>query len=317
LQLKVEDISISRQQLKWGIPLPFDTEQTTYVWVDALINYLSGIDYFKIKEDLSAEFPTADFWPCDLHIIGKDILWFHSVIWPAMLLSINLQLPKKILAHGFFTIEGKKMSKTLGNVIRPKDLVDIFGIDATRALVLSMFPIDTDGNFSIAELKTKYNINLADNFGNLVNRAFGMLLKYCKDKFQIRNISNNVKHQVIDCVRNYRLCFDKLEVHKVVDIPLELSSFANKYIHEKTPWNLAKENKVQDLQQIISDLLYCIKTISLLLYPVMPDKMGKLFQHFGPVEDIQEDFIKLIQNNIIYIKHIDLHSPEILFKKIK
>lgn len=319
LQLKIEDVSISRKQLRWGIPLPFDQEQTTYVWIDALINYLSGIDYFHFRDENITEysFDTAEFWPCDLHIIGKDILWFHAVVWPAMLLSVGLDLPKKILAHGFFTVEGKKMSKTLGNVIRPKELVKIFGVDGTRSLVLSMFPLGTDGDFSLSELKERYNVTFADNYGNLVNRTFVMALKYFKESFEIQPISYSVKEQLNTVVENYKTCFENLELHKIVDTAVELSSFANRYIQEQTPWVLAKENKLQQLKQVLSDLFYCIKATALLLYPIMPEKISTLLKCFVSEETLQQEYTNLLFNNEVNIKHVVLKPVEILFPKIK
>lgn len=320
LQLKVEDISISRKNLKWGIPLPFDTEQTTYVWIDALINYLSGIDYFHVKSTTmdKFDFSTDNFWPCDLHIIGKDILWFHAVIWPAMLLSVNLPLPKKILAHGFFTVEGKKMSKTLGNIVRPKELVDIFGVDATRLLVLSMFPVGSDGDFSLAMLKEQYNKSLADNYGNLVSRTFGMISKYFSDRFEIQQLSSGVNEIISSYIKNYRRCFDELAIHKVADTALEVASFANRYVQEQEPWVLFKNNQIQKLQQVLSDLLYCIKVTTLLLYPIMPEKTSNLLRYFVSDKTVQQEFYELLNKGVVNIKSIDNKLPtEILFQKVK
>ncbi len=312
LQLSVEDISISRKTLRWGIPLPFDEQQTTYVWIDALINYLSGIDYFNlVKRNCSY------FWPCDLHIIGKDILWFHSVIWPAILLSLGLSLPKKILAHGFFTVKGKKMSKTLGNIIRPKELKDLFGIDAARSLVISAFPLDTDGDISINEMIQRYNQLLADNLGNLVNRTFGMLEKYFNNQLMVSEISSNVKEVIISTVSSYKKCFEKLDIHGILNIVLTISSFANKYVQDMQPWSLFKNKEIQKLTNVISDLLYCIKSVVLLCYPLMPNVCKKILACFNEEEFIVEDFKTLVKENIVYIRSKEFKSPGILFKKIK
>ena len=312
LQLPVEDISISRKTLKWGIPLPFDEEQTTYVWIDALINYLSGIDYFNLNKGKDNSY----FWPCDLHIIGKDILWFHTVIWPAILLSISLPLPKKVLAHGFFTIEGKKMSKTLGNIIRPKELQEIFGVDATRVLVISAFPLDTDGDISINEMKQKYNQLLADNFGNLVNRTFGMLGKYFNNKMTLNEISANVKEVISSTVVYYNECFKNLDIHKILDTILTISTFANKYVQDMQPWVLYKNKDIQKLTNVISDLLYCIKSVALLFYPLMPNICAMILSCFGEENFVSEDYRNLVINNRIYIRTNEFKVPDILFKKI-
>ncbi len=314
LQLPLEDISISRKNLKWAISLPFDNEQTVYVWIDALINYLSGIDFFDIKFKPSIY---KKFWPCDLHLIGKDILWFHSVIWPAILLSLEIDLPKKILAHGFFTVEGKKMSKTLCNVIRPKQLIELFGVDATRMLILSTFPLGTDGNFSLSEMKEKYNQDLADNYGNLVLRTFSMIQKYFYNDIKIKKISYKIKEKILECVKNYKFQFENFELHKLSETILSLTSFANKYIQQKTPWILAKEKKVEELNQVLSDLLFCIKSATLLFYPIMPNVSLEVLKSFGETNNFEKEFVSLIENYEVNITKEKISSLDILFKKLQ
>ncbi len=310
LQLEVEDVSISRKTLKWGVSLPFDSEQTVYVWIDALINYLSGIDYFGIKGQ-----SLEKFWPVDLHLIGKDILWFHAVIWPALLLSLGLPLPKQILAHGFFTINGQKMSKTLGNVIKPKQLVELFGVDATRMLLISNFPLGIDGDFSLEALKERYNTELANNFGNLVIRTFGMLEKYFNNELEVKSPSQEMFQKIIECIKEYKSSFDALQIHKIPQIVLDLTSYGNWYVQFKTPWILYKENKVEQLKQVISDLLYCIKTAATLFYPVMQNISLKIFKFFNEPFD-NEIFRNLILENKISISSKTFNKPEVLFRKI-
>mgnify|MGYP001772864187 CR=1 FL=1 len=310
LELEVEDISISRKTLKWGIVLPFDSEQTIYVWIDALINYLSGIDYFGIKGQ-----PLPHLWPCDLHLIGKDILWFHAVIWPGLLLALKLPLPKQILAHGFFTINGQKMSKTLGNVIKPKQLVDLFGIDATRMLLISNFPLGVDGDFSIDDLRKRYNTELADNLGNLITRTFGMLDKYFSSNLEVKKPSLEVYQKINECVKEYENCFSSLQIHKIPQTILELTSYANWYVQYKTPWILFKEAKTEELKQVIFDLLYCIKASAVLFYPVMPNVTLKIFEILN--EKFNESvFVDLVKRSEIYIASNKFNKSEILFKKI-
>ncbi|MFN3550326.1 MAG: methionine--tRNA ligase [Endomicrobiia bacterium] len=314
LQLQLEDISISRKSLKWGINLPFDNDQIVYVWIDALINYLSGIDFFEVENKPSIY---KKFWPCDLHLIGKDILWFHAVIWPAILLSLGIDLPKKILAHGFFTVEGKKMSKTLGNVIKPKQLLELFGVDATRMLILSTFPLGTDGNFSLSEMKEKYNQDLADNYGNLITRTFGMIQKYFGNNMKISKISYEMKGKILECVKNYKVYFENFELHKISDTILSLTSFANKYIQEKTPWVLAKEKKFGELKQILSDLLFCIKSATLLFYPIMPNVSLEVLKSFSETNNFEEEFILLLKDYEVNITKEKIYSLGILFKKLQ
>lgn len=310
LSLGLEDISISRKAVRWAIKIPFDEEQTVYVWVDALINYLSGIDYFKLENSNLCE-----FWPADLHIIGKDILWFHAVIWPALLLALEVPLPKRILSHGFFTVDGKKMSKTLGNVIKPKQLVELFGVDATRMLLISNFPLGIDGDFSINELKERYNKELADNLGNLVFRTFGMLEKYFKNNFSPKRPSYETKQKLISCIKDYKISFENFNLHKIPHIVLSLTSYANWYIQFKSPWVLFKENKIEELLQVISDILYCIKTSALLFYPIMPNISKKILKLFK-TDNIEENFSFLLENFEIDIKELKIEKQEILFKKL-
>ncbi len=311
---KIEDISISRKNLPWGIKIPFDSEHTVYVWIDALINYLSGIDYFNIT---SLDSQTAQLWPCDLHLIGKDILWFHTVIWPAILFSINVPLPQKVFAHGFFTVEGKKMSKSVGNVIRPQQLVEIFGVDATRLLLISMFPCGTSGDFSINEMKKKYNADLPDNFGNLVTRTIVMVNKYFGENFKPVSISEVCAKEIYKTLQKYVESVANIEPHKMVEAVLSLSSFANRYIQETSPWVVAKNKNTEKLTSILSDLLYCIKAITLLFLPIMPQVVAKVYSMFNEdTNSISQDFASLIIDKKIYLRSQKFVSYGILFKKL-
>ncbi|MCX7956414.1 MAG: methionine--tRNA ligase [Endomicrobia bacterium] len=311
LEIQLEDISISRKAVKWAIDLPFDKEQTVYVWIDALINYLSGIDYFNLESS-----SYKNFWPADVHIIGKDILWFHSVIWPAILVALDLELPKKVLSHGFFTIDGKKMSKTLGNVIKPLQLVEIFGIDATRMLLISNFPLGIDGDFSLDALKDRYNKELADNFGNLVSRTFGMLEKYFNNSLKVNSPSEKLKEKFIEIIEEYKTAMNTMYIHKIAQTILNLSSYANCYIQEKTPWVLFKNNEIDQLKKVMSDLLLSVKVCSLLFLPVMPSTSRKVLECFREFDNYDIDFKKLIENYEVKVLTENFDKPPILFKKI-
>src|SRR3989344_3570319 len=257
----LQDISISRAKLSWGIPLPFDSSHTTYVWVDALINYYT---YGKPE----------GIWPADLHIVGKDILWFHSVIWPAMLLAIGEAPPNKIFAHGFFTIGGSKMSKTLGNVITPKELVDKFGVDGARYLVLSAFPFGTDGDFDWARLTEKYNADLANGIGNLHARltrlAAGM-----------EGLTLGIAEELNKEIRPYRERFnasmETLDFYGATNILQELIKRADRYLNEEKPWTLDGENK----RRVLQNLIGILTSAAVFLRPFTPTATTKIFDQLG------------------------------------
>lgn len=250
----LEDISISRASLEWGIPLPFDNKHTVYVWIDALINY-----YTYGKEN--------NLWPADLHLVGKDILWFHSIIWPAMLLSLNEAPPKEIFAHGFFTINGQKMSKTIGNVIKPDELIAKYGVDGTRYVLLSSFPFGEDGDFSWENLNRLYNADLANGLGNLVARV----AKLCEQNdISCSNDLNQWNNGVEKFIQQYHLN------DALATIWLEISE-ADKKINKTKPWGLSKEAAVP----ILLDLVEKIQNIAFNLQPFLPDTAEKILKQFS------------------------------------
>lgn len=253
----LDDFSVSREKVEWGIPLPFDHQQKTYVWVEALQNYISAIGY----GDNEPEF--KKWWPADLHLIGKDILKFHCIYWPALLLAVGLKTPKQLFLHGFFTVNGQKMSKTLGNVISPNDLIAKYGVDATRYLLLSQFPFGADGDFKESLFIEKYNADLANNLGNLVSRVLNMIEKYCDGK--IPKVLKNPKK--LDKVGKHMeaLAFDYAlkEIWQAI-------AWANVYIDKNEPWKLAKENKKDKLDKILSELAAFLCDLAKAIEPFMP-----------------------------------------------
>lgn len=250
----LEDISISRANLEWGIPLPFDTTHTSYVWIEALINY-----YTYGSQN--------NFWPADLHLVGKDILWFHAVIWPAMLLAIDEKLPNQIFAHGFFTLNGQKMSKTLGNVISPSQLVKKYGVDGTRYLLLSAFPFGEDGDFSWDTLDQNYNADLANGLGNLVARV----AKLCEQT----NIKSPVVSEVWCAGLEEKLA--EYKFNEALNIIWELIAEADKKINEEKPWALEGEK----LEQVLQDLIKRIQAIGYNLQPFLPETAEKILKQFS------------------------------------
>lgn len=283
LKLGLDDISISRKAILWGIPLPFDESQTAYVWVDALLNYLSGAGFGQDEENFKKT------WPCDTHLMAKDILWFHGVIWPAMLLAIDLPLPKKLFAHGFFTINNEKMSKTLGNVIKPAELIQKFGVDASRYLLVSLFPFGSDGDISWEALTNKFNTDLANNLGNLVSRTLTMIEKYFAGTIPapvapIRGIKEvfNIK-ELNDYLENFQFHFALEAIQKHINN-------ANQFIEETAPWKMAKENN-KELSNVLWALVEQIKIAAVSLYPIMPETSKKIWAQIGETKSIKEDAV--------------------------
>ncbi|MDD5341512.1 MAG: methionine--tRNA ligase [Patescibacteria group bacterium] len=275
IKVGLKDVAISRQNVKWGIQLPFDKEQTAYVWVDALINYISALGGTKGKL-------YKKFWPADVHLMAKDILKFHAVIWPALLLALGLPLPKLIFAHGFFTIDGQKMSKTIGNVINPDELVTKYGADATRYLLLSQFGFGTDGDFSRERLNNIYNAALANELGNLVSRVVAMNEKYFESKVPEAN-ANGDKYFAFDLKTDwerYDFFMKSLKFDEALGVIWENIRKANMYIDKEKPWELAKSDKHQ-LADVIYNLLETIRQAAIMLIPFMPQKADNILEVIG------------------------------------
>ncbi len=290
LKLGLEDISISRANLAWGIPLPFDKTQTAYVWVDALINYISAIGYDSETEQFKK------LWPAEVHLMAKDILWFHSVIWPAMLLAADLPLPKKVFAHGFFTINGNKMSKTLGNVIAPAEMIEKYGVDGARYLTLSLFPFGTDGDISWEALNNKFNTDLANNLGNLVSRTLTMIEKYYGGKIPQPASSPATKETLnVSQINSY---LDDLHFNFYFEAIQKHINFANQFIETSAPWKMAKENN-PELTTVLWELVGMIKTTTVALYPVMPGICAKIWQAIGEGQSIEKESQAFFNDGIL------------------
>ena len=254
LKQGLEDISISRANLEWGIPLPFDPKHTSYVWIEALINYYT---YGK---------PNG-IWPADLHLVGKDILWFHSVIWPAMLLAINEELPREVFDHGFFSIDGQKMSKTLGNVIKPADLISKYGVDGTRVVLLAAFPFGEDGDFSFENLDQIYNSHLANGLGNLTARV----AKLCENSgFEAKEKVNHFDPEVEKLLGEFKFNEALNWIWKIVQR-------ADQRVNETAPWKL----EGIELQEVLDELVSLILDIAFNLQPFMPETSEKILKQFS------------------------------------
>lgn len=249
------DTSISRETVKWGISVPNDESQRIYVWFDALINYLTGVGYG------TDEGMFQKFWPANLHIVGKDIIKFHCALWPAMLMSAGLPLPERVFAHGFFTIDGEKISKSLGNAIDPVELAQDFGVDAVRYFLMREISFGEDGDFSRSRLEQRYDGELASELGNLVNRVLVMANKY-----GVGAIAE--KAPVLPS--EYHQAMIDIRLHDALQEVFRVVREANQYIDQQAPWKLAKEGKQDEVVAVLTTLLTMIAQIAGMLTPFMP-----------------------------------------------
>ncbi len=270
LSESLQDLSISRKTVKWGIPLPTDKKFSLFVWIDALINYFTTIDYPNKK--------FKKFWPVDVHIIGKDIIWHHSVIWGSLLLSLGLPLPKTILVHGFITSGGQKMSKSLGNVIDPFELIEKYGTDPVRYFLLREISPTEDGDFTYEKFEKRYNADLASGLGNLVARVLTMAEKInSKRKTQSAKLQlkaqNLVKKEIDKTWENYKNTFERFKFNETLGTIWKLIGFCDRYIEQERPWD-----KSERQLSVINDLLFCLNEIAKLLQPFLPETAEKIFK---------------------------------------
>ncbi len=273
---ELKDIAISRKNVPWGIVVPWDNDHTVYVWVDALLNY------FSAAEEAGPAFDKGKkpVFPPTSQLIGKDILRFHAIIWPALLLAAKKPLPSDLFVHGYFTLNGHKISKSLGNIITPQELIDRYGVDASRYLLLSAIPFGADGDISLERLDGLYNSDLANNLGNLVNRVQAMVGKYRanqvpqvptdREKWHLSNYNNLIEAYAFDAA--------------IRGLQAQINVF-NSYIEEQKPWQLAKEGKDADLDRVLATLSEGIFALGALFSPFMPESAANIMTLFGTSMD--------------------------------
>ncbi|HEY2923334.1 MAG TPA: methionine--tRNA ligase [Candidatus Eisenbacteria bacterium] len=269
----LEDISVSRASVSWGIPLPNDPAHTVYVWFDALINYITGVGYPDPNGDYSR------YWPADLHVIGKDITRFHCVIWPAMLLSAKLPLPKTVLGHGWVQFQGEKLSKSLGNIVDPLEIADRYGADALRYYLLREVPLSRDGDFTWELFIDRYNADLANDWGNLFTRTVSMVHRYREGRVAAAPPIEGLGDVIVSAIRDYTGAMERYEIEKGIEAAWSVIRRANRLVEEKAPWNLAKDPaRSAELDALLSTLVAALQHAALLLYPVMPAKAREVWE---------------------------------------
>lgn len=284
----LEDLCVSRTSFKWGIPVTFDDKHIVYVWIDALSNYISALGYLSQDDSKFKR-----YWPADLHIVGKEIVRFHAIIWPIMLMALGLELPKKVFGHGWLVIDGGKISKSSGNYQDPREYIAMYGIDAVRYFVLREVPFGNDGNFSVDAMVTRANADLANVLGNLVNRTIGMINKYFDGVVTNTRCSEELDNDLIKVALSLRdkvdKDMDKLEVSSALEHIFDLFRACNKYIDETMPWILAKEeNKKDRLATVLYNLVESIRIGTVFLSPFIPSASERIFKQLNT--DIKDMF---------------------------
>ncbi len=309
LKDKLPDLCVSRSTFKWGIPVTFDQEHVVYVWIDALLNYISGIGYDinggsdKFKE----------LWPCDLHVIGKDVLRFHVIYWPIMLMALGLDLPKKIFAHPWILADKKKMSKSIGNVMDTDTLIKYFGLDAVRYYCLHEIPYQVDGNITYELFIERYNSDLVNTLGNLVNRTISMCKKYFNSEFDFAytDLSNDLRNDVLSYKEKCFKLLDEIKIADGFDEVFNIFRRANKFIDETEPWVLAKDPLKEDkLKEVLGTLIETIRIGSVLLKIFIPDTAQNIFNQIN----ISYDTLESINEYKNY--HVKVNEPSPLFMRI-
>lgn len=304
----LQDLCVSRTSFKWGVPVDFDPKHIIYVWIDALTNYITFIGYDP--EGSTEQF--KKLWPANLHLIGKDILRFHTIYWPILLMALDLPLPEQIFGHPWLLMSNDKMSKSKGNVIYADDLVEHFGVDAVRYYLLHEIPFSSDGNITYELLIERINGDLANVLGNLVQRTISMDKKYFNKKVEYKGRKEDLDDELITQINNLRDKIDEkmktLEVAESISVIFEVLRASNKYIDETTPWILAKEeNKKERLETVLYHLLESIRVCAIKLEPFLPSTSQEILRQLNT-----EDKTEQLNLNNKY----ELNDPEVLFARI-
>lgn len=279
----LEDVCVTRTTFDWGVPIPFDPKHVAYVWIDALINYISALGYLSDEPGGDALFRT--FWPADLHIVGKEIVRFHTVIWPILLMALGLPLPEKVFGHGWLVLDGGKMSKSKGNVVDPHALMDKYGVDAVRYFLLRDVPFGADGRYSEAALIERTNVDLANDLGNLLNRTLTMVEKYCDGVVPAPAAESDdraLADLLVRVVGDVEKAMDELQIPAALEAIWRLVGLGNHYIEDNAPWNLAKDPASRRrLDTVLYNLLEALRAAGALLVPFLPETPARIWTQLG------------------------------------
>lgn len=309
----LDDFSLSRENVKWGVNLPFDESQITYVWIDALINYISALGYPD-----SPEFDKRWNKSTITHLLAKDILKFHCIFWPAMLMAAEVKLPEKIIVHGYLNLDSHKISKSIGNIIRPKNMIEWFGVDASRYLVLNMCAFGSDGDIRIEDFFTKYNSDLANNYGNLVSRTFKMIERDLGGKLPHKN--GVEMHPVIkagyETIEKVKSRLADVQIKLATDEIIFYLNKLNTYFDESKPWVLAKEKKVGELSEVLYNVTYGIGLATALLSPYLIEKTGIVIKMLFGKDVTPEIILKNLGQSLEFSKTLAKSSGK-LFPRLE
>jgi methionyl-tRNA synthetase len=306
----LRDVPLTRHKLTWGVPVPWDSEHVFYVWFDALLNYYSALSYAPAPAQTDSPEPrmieqedrpsppactgqsdggtpdgatlTDAFWPADVHLIAKDILRFHTVYWPALLMAAGIELPRKVFVHGYLLMDGEKMSKSLGNVLDPFAAIDRFGSDALRFYLLRDVPFGQDGSVSTASFEQRYESELANDYGNLASRTIAMIVRYRDGALPAVGLDGLLAEDFAGAAERVRELIDRVELTSALDEIWKRVRRLNRYVEEQAPWQLAKDpERAGDLDRVLSTLAEGLRVVSVLLHPYLPDSTGRLLAALG------------------------------------
>ena len=308
----LKDLSISRTSFSWGIPVPNNKKHVIYVWLDALTNYISALKFPNTNDKLYQE-----FWPADLHVIGKDILRFHAIYWPAFLLAAKIDLPKKVYGHGWILSGDEKMSKSKGNILDPIEIINKYGLDSLRYYLIKEVSFGNDGNISQERLEDCINSDLANNFGNLCQRVTAFAIKNCDSKIPKQIEFNEDDHKILnnykDIIELIREKIDNQDINFYINFIVNSLFEANKYFNDQEPWN--KKEDLLRLNTIVFTTLEIVRKVSFLLYPIIPESSIKALKIFNLKEN--DILLSSITNHEFLKSGSEINSIDILFKKVE